>query len=121
MVYDLRGTLSARQFCRLTGLSLRQIQYWDEKGYLRPVVKLRSHRWGRRYSEIQVREARILFMLRAKGVPIGRAARLASLAAADKIPWIVATEDEWYPGHTADGVIERLEGLRGPAIVVRVG
>lgn len=113
--------MSARQFARRTGLSLRQIQYWDERGYFQPLAKLRSHRWGRRYSETQVREAKILFMLRAKGIPISRAARLASLAAADKLSWIIATQDEWYPGHTVEDVTKRMEGLKVPAVVVRVG
>ena len=121
LAYDLRGTMSARQFARRTGLSLRQIQYWDERGYFQPLAKLRSHRWGRRYSETQVREAKILFMLRAKGIPISRAARLASLAAADKLSWIIVTQDEWYPGHTVEDVAERLERLKVPAVVVRVG
>ena len=34
-------TYNSKEASRIAGVSLRQIQYWDERGFIRPSVKLR--------------------------------------------------------------------------------
>lgn len=41
-------TYNSKSASRIVGVSLRQIQYWDEKGFIRPSVKLAQGRGSKR-------------------------------------------------------------------------
>ena len=41
-------TYNSKSASRIVGVSLRQIQYWDEQGFIRPSVKLAQGRGSKR-------------------------------------------------------------------------
>lgn len=41
-------TYNSKEASRIAGVSLRQIQYWDERGFIRPSVKLAQGRGSKR-------------------------------------------------------------------------
>ena len=41
-------TFNSKMVRRIVGVSLRQIQYWDEQGFIRPSVKLAEGRGTQR-------------------------------------------------------------------------
>ena len=41
-------TYNSRQASRIAGVSLRQIQYWDERGFIRPSVRTAQGRGSKR-------------------------------------------------------------------------
>jgi hypothetical protein len=50
-VRRLQGSFSTAQTARLTGLSARQLDYWDREGFVRPsVARARGYGSARRYS-----------------------------------------------------------------------
>jgi len=55
---------SSKTISRLTGLSLRTLQWWSEKGVVRP----RIHGHDRRYSELERYEICILAELKRRGI-----------------------------------------------------
>lgn len=50
---------------KITGLSARQLQWWDERGYVRPKIERRR----RLYDDRQVRALAVLSALKDHGVP----------------------------------------------------
>ncbi|MEA2641645.1 MAG: hypothetical protein QOF51_3039 [Chloroflexota bacterium] len=64
---------SAEHVCKLTGLSDRQLRYWDETGFFRPqfAEELRHRPFGRIYSFRDVVNLRVVALLRNQhGVPL---------------------------------------------------
>ena len=41
-------TYNSKEASRIAGVSLRQIQYWDERGFIRPSVKAAQGRGSKR-------------------------------------------------------------------------
>ena len=73
---DLKKNYSSREVASLTGLSARQLQWWDARKLLKPSVA--SHRTEaggfteRRYSPIDLFELIVLADLRRSGLSVGR-------------------------------------------------
>lgn len=66
-----------REVAELTGLSLRQLQVWDERGLLVPArVHLPLGHW-REYSAQQVRTAQLAAIIRSEHIRPRKALRLA--------------------------------------------
>ena len=57
---------SSQDVTRLTGVSLRQLQWWDERGVVTP--EQRSHR--RLYSRFEVLQVALIVGLRKKGISL---------------------------------------------------
>jgi DNA-binding transcriptional MerR regulator len=67
----LKFPLTTEQACEVTGLSPRQLQWNDERGYVSPLHT--SHR--REYSRSEVLELILLYELRRRGIPRAAAKR----------------------------------------------
>lgn len=69
---------STGQAARLTGLSARQLDHWDHKGFLKPSLEAaRGYGSKRRYSFADVVRLRVAARLRAAGVGLARIQRCA--------------------------------------------
>jgi DNA-binding transcriptional MerR regulator len=74
----VRQSFSTAETARLTGLSPRQLDYWDRQGFLGPSVeKAAGYGSARRYSFGDVVRLRVAARLRAAGVPLPRVRRCA--------------------------------------------
>ena len=75
-------SFSTAEVARLTGLSARQLDHWDRKGFLRPSLE-RASGYGsaRRYSFADVVRLRVAARLRANGVGLARIRRCAQALA----------------------------------------
>lgn len=71
---ELKKNYSAREVASLTGLTARQLQWWDASGLLSPTVAPRRTQAGgyteRRYSPVEVMELMVLADLRRHGVSV---------------------------------------------------
>lgn len=76
----LKKLYSSREVAALTGLSARQLQWWDAKRLIRPVVpSQKTERGGftaRRYTSIELLELMVMADLRRRGVSIARIRKL---------------------------------------------
>lgn len=76
----LKKLYSSREVARMTGLTARQLEWWDTRRLFKPAVA--SHRTDaggfteRRYSPLDVLELQVLADLRRKGFSIPRLRRL---------------------------------------------
>ena len=69
---------STGQAARLTGLSPRQLDHWDRKGFVKPsIAAARGYGSKRRYSFADVVRLRVAARLRAAGVGLARIQRCA--------------------------------------------
>ena len=69
---------STGQAARLTGLTARQLDHWDRKGFLKPSLEpARGYGSKRRYSFADVVRLRVAARLRAAGVGLSRIQRCA--------------------------------------------
>ena len=81
----LKKYYSSREVAAQTGLSARQLQWWDHRGLLAPSVP--SHRTEaggfteRRYTPIELLELMVLADLRRRGFTLGRHPPAADRAA----------------------------------------
>ena len=75
-------SFSTAEVARLTGLTARQLDHWDRKGFLRPSLE-RASGYGstRRYSFADVVRLRVAARLRASGVGLARIRRCAEALA----------------------------------------
>ena len=72
---DLKKTYSAREVAALTGLTARQLQWWDHHGVLSPAIAPQRTASGgyteRRYSPMDLLELSALGHLRRQGFKLG--------------------------------------------------
>src|SRR5262245_15939033 len=75
-------SFSTADVARLTGLSTRQLDHWDRKGFARPSLE-RASGYGstRRYSFADVVRLRVAARLRANGVSLARIRKCAEAMA----------------------------------------
>jgi DNA-binding transcriptional MerR regulator len=73
---QLKNTYSAREVAALTGLSARQLQWWDARRLFTPAVASRKTAAGgfteRRYTPVDLLELMVLADLRRQGLSVGR-------------------------------------------------
>jgi DNA-binding transcriptional MerR regulator len=73
---QLKNTYSAREVTALTGLSARQLQWWDEKRLVASAVSPRRTAAGgfteRRYTPVDLLELMVLADLRRHGLSVAR-------------------------------------------------
>ena len=73
---QLKNTYSAREVAALTGLSARQLQWWDARRLFAPAVAPRRTAAGgfteRRYTPVDLLELMVLADLRRHGLSVGR-------------------------------------------------
>jgi DNA-binding transcriptional MerR regulator len=75
MEYPLQ-TFSTSQVARLTGATLRQLQWWDEKGIVSPAL---DERHARQYSYGQLIAAAVMAHCRKKEIPLRKVANAIKL------------------------------------------
>ena len=77
---ELKETYSAREVAAMTGLTARQLQWWDSRRlFSAHVAPRRTDRGGfteRRYTPVDVLELRVLAELRRQGVSVAQLRRL---------------------------------------------
>ena len=73
---ELKKSYTAREVAALTGLTARQLQWWDEVRVVTPIVAPRRTEAGgyteRRYSPVELIELMVLADLRRHGLTLGR-------------------------------------------------
>ena len=80
MRLDLKTNYSSREVAAITGLSARQLQWWDVRKLIKPSVS--SHRTDaggfteRRYSPVDLFELAVLADLRRNGLSVGKIRQL---------------------------------------------
>ena len=80
MRLDLKKNYSSREVAAITGLSARQLQWWDVRKLIKPSVS--SHRTEaggfteRRYSPVDLFELAVLADLRRNGLSVGKIRQL---------------------------------------------
>lgn len=116
-------TYTTKEVMGLTGLSLRQIQWWDEKGYV-PCRQIIGHK--RRWQAEQVRIMTVAKAIRDKGVRPEQAARIAGAVVRSpeaEARWVIvgSLSGGWCVAGEEAGVVRMLsQVIDEPAIVVRV-
>lgn len=78
--------LSSTAMCDLVGCSYRQLDYWTRCRYVVPAIEARGSGSGRRWTERQVRNVRLVYglsQLGAKGDVLMRASMTAELIPED--------------------------------------
>lgn len=77
---QLKNTYSAREVAALTGLTARQLQWWDDKRlFTSAVAPKRTEAGGfteRRYTPVDLLELMVLADLRRQGLSVGRIRQL---------------------------------------------
>ena len=72
----LRESFSTAEAARLAGLTPRQLDHWDRRGFLKPsVAAARGYGSARRYSFADIVRLRVAARLRASGVGLPRVRR----------------------------------------------
>lgn len=73
---ELKNTYSAREVAAITGLSARQLQWWDARRLFAPAIAPRRTAAGgfteRRYTPVDLLELMVLADLRRQGMSVGR-------------------------------------------------
>ena len=76
MRLDLKKNYGAREVAALTGLTARQLQWWDARGLFSPAIASRRTEAGgfteRRYSPVELLELLVLADLRRHGFSVHR-------------------------------------------------
>lgn len=76
----LKKLYSSREVAALTGLTARQLQWWDRRGIFAPAIPTqRTERGGfteRRYTPVELLELMVLADLRRRGFSVARLRRL---------------------------------------------
>lgn len=77
---ELKNTYSAREVAALTGLTARQLQWWDSRRLFASAVPSRRTAAGgfteRRYTPVDLLELMVLSDLRRQGMPVSRIRQL---------------------------------------------
>lgn len=77
---QLKNTYSAREVAALTGLTARQLQWWDERRLFLPAIASKRTEAGgfteRRYTPVDLLELMVLADLRRHGVSVARIRQL---------------------------------------------
>jgi len=130
----LKGHYSSREVAAETGLTARQLQWWDERGIFAPSVPTHKTPAGgyteRRYTPIELIELKVLADLRRRGLSVGSIRKLLlALRSRFKVRLFDAVEDGgpvtlFVEGHdiyarTSDGTYYNLlENPRQPLLVL---
>jgi DNA-binding transcriptional MerR regulator len=73
---QLKNTYSAREVAAITGLSARQLQWWDARRVFAPAIASKPTAAGgfteRRYTPVDLLELMVLAELRRQGMSMGR-------------------------------------------------
>ena len=73
---DLKKNYSSREVAAITGLTARQLQWWDARKLLKPSVATRRTEAGgfteRRYSPVDLFELAVLAQLRRNGLSVAK-------------------------------------------------
>ncbi|MCC6989319.1 MAG: MerR family transcriptional regulator [Acidobacteria bacterium] len=130
----LKGHYSSREVAAETGLTARQLQWWDERGIFAPSVPTHKTAAGgyteRRYTPIELIELKVLADLRRRGISVARIRTLlAALRSRFKVRLFEAVEDggpvalfidghDIYARTTAGEYYNLLENPRQPLLVL---
>ncbi len=130
----LKGHYSSREVAAETGLTARQLQWWDERGIFASSVPTHKTAAGgyteRRYTPIELIELKVLADLRRRGLSVARIRRLlTALRTRFKVRLFDAVEDggpvtlfvdghDIYARTTAGEYFNLLDNPRQPLLVL---
>ena len=87
---ELKNSYSAREVAAITGLTARQLQWWDAKRLFTPAVAPKRTEGGgyteRRYTPVDLLELMVLADLRRKGFSVARIRKLLDTKTKRKRP-----------------------------------
>lgn len=124
---QLKNTYTSREVAAITGLSARQLQWWDEKRlFASHIAPKRTDRGGyteRRYTPVELLELLVLAELRRQGLTVSQLRRLLeTLRRQFRVrlfetiggggPITLLTDGHDVYGRTSDGILFNL--LRDP-------
>jgi DNA-binding transcriptional MerR regulator len=125
-IFDLQKIFTSRDVARLTGISLRQLQWWDERGI---VVPARSgHK--RLYSLDDLAEVAVICELRVRGFSLQKIRRIVRFLQRELGHRLVDTVRATSEYHlltdgrhifledSARGVVDVLKNVRQPMLAV---
>ena len=116
-------TFSSNEVARLAGVSLRQLQWWDERGVISP--RHDGHR--RLYSRQEVIEILVLARLRERGLSLQKMRRLMifvrrSLKSAGTHDLYLVTDGRsQFIDSRMDHIIPHLENAKCPMYLINIG
>ena len=90
MTPDTESRFITSAVARIAGVTLRQLQWWDEQGLLSPAQDGHS----RMYERAEVLRALLIAELRARGFPLTKVRRL--LRAIDQQHFIMPTDEQHF-------------------------
>jgi DNA-binding transcriptional MerR regulator len=113
------GYLRSHEVADKTGASLRQLQYWDERKLVKPMID--SHQ--RLYSTEDVEIVRVILALRRKKIPIQAIRRIFQRAvffrhAKDGPLWMIATPAKIVYVKSPESALRILDQMNSFAAVV---
>lgn len=115
-------TFTTKEVSKITGASLRQLQWWDERKVIKP--RLEGH--DRRYTPAQLIQSAVIVALRRKGLSlqkIRRALRLLQREIERRVgqEFVVVTNGatSWVEDAPRE-VLRRLHAAKDPVYVVYV-
>lgn len=130
----LKGHYSSREVAAQTGLTARQLQWWDQRGFFVPSVPTHKTDAGgyteRRYTPIELLELMVLADLRRRGFSVARIRRLlTALRSRFQVRLFEAVEDgsavtlfvdghDIYARTSAGEYYNLLENPRQPLLVL---
>ena len=130
---QLKNTYSAREVAALTGLTARQLQWWDSRRVFAAAVGTQRTEAGgfteRRYTPIDVLELQVLADLRRRGFSIPRLRRLLTTlrdvfrirlyeAIGDGGPMTIFLSGDQLYARTVDGRFFNMDAPTQPLLVV---
>ena len=105
---------------KISGASLRQLQWWDEQGYIVPAID--GHE--RIYTCLQCTQASIMFDLRKRGIPLRYALRIVrAYAKNDDANWVacgMARNSKVHFASELQFLAGILPKIRGPVYVHKI-
>lgn len=107
---------SSGEVARLTGVSIRQLQWWDEQGLICPLNN--GHR--RNYSESELARVRLAKKLRDRGLSLQKTRRIINRRQPYRGTHLVVTANGSLLADCGDleSAISAASSHRGPVIVV---
>ena len=111
--------MTATELSKLTNLTNRQLQWWDERGYVKPI---RAANRQRIYSDDQARLMALMAQFRGKGVPLQElVSHMGTLKIYAQSPgFVLKLRRGFLKAHTKAECLKIAASHRGPVLMVQI-
>lgn len=101
-------TYDAKQMIKLTGISIRQLHTWTEKGFLETEERAHQAHQGfpRQWTPFALRKAAIMFRLVSAGL---LPAQASALLEQPEVKEDIQDDRRWVTGYLAPGIAVRIQ------------